>query len=134
MNSGGGDHKSVTPRVVGGPLNSSATSTPFSLNLGNGRGALDLRFNSVPGWPSADPNLMTQYLQQMTSTLRNLGFTENTIEEIIRSIGCLATHGILTLNNPNDRINDDGQDQGITVSFLPIKVKNFYCINQWQLV
>ena len=112
MNSGGGDHKSVTPRVVGGPLNST-TTTPFSLNLGNGRGPLDLRFNPVPGWPTADPNLMTQYLQQMTSTLRSLGFTENTIEEIIRSIGCLATHGILTLNNPNDRINDEGQDQGM---------------------
>ena len=91
----------------------STTTTPFSLNLGNGRGPLDLRFNPVPGWPTADPNLMTQYLQQMTSTLRSLGFTENTIEEIIRSIGCLATHGILTLNNPNDRINDEGQDQGM---------------------
>ena len=107
----GGDHKSLTPRV-GGPINS--TTSPFSLNLGNGRGALDLRFNSVPaGWPSADPNLMTQYLQQMTSTLRSMMFTENTIEEIIRSIGCLATHGILTLNNPSDRCNDEGQDQGM---------------------
>jgi len=81
-------------------------NTPFSLNLGNGR-ALDLRFNSVPGWPTADPNLMTQYLQQMTSTLRSLGFTENTIEEIIRSIGCLATHGILTLTNPPDSARDE---------------------------
>ena len=58
-------------------------NTPFSLNLGNGR-SLDLRFNSVPGWPTADPSLMNQFLQQMTSTLRALGFTENTIEEIIR--------------------------------------------------
>ena len=68
-------------------------NTPFSLNLGNGR-SLDLRFNSVPGWPTADPSLMNQFLQQMTSTLRALGFTENTIEEIIR-------YSFLTLDNPS---------------------------------
>jgi RNA-binding protein Nova len=107
----GSPFASVNPNAVGTngvidqrspnkvPNSTILPNTPFSLNLGNGR-SLDLRFNSVPGWPTADPSLMNQFLQQMTSTLRALGFTENTIEEIIRSIGCLATHGILTLSNP----------------------------------
>ena len=42
---------------------------------------------------------MNQYLKQITLNLRSHGFTENTVEEIIRSISCLATHGILSVEN-----------------------------------
>ena len=88
-------------RTASPPPNSSATSSnsnPFSLNLPNGR-SMDLTVNATPGWPITEANVMNQYLKQITLNLRSHGFTENTVEEIIRSISCLATHGILSVEN-----------------------------------
>ena len=75
----------------------SSKSSPFNVHLPDGR-MLDLNINHIPGWPTTDPGLMAQYLQQISMPLRSHGFTDNTVEEIIRSIKCLATHGILTLD------------------------------------
>lgn len=86
--------------VSGGALATSVgaiSSNPFSLNAGSGR-SLDLSINTVPGWPTADPTLMSQYLQQICVPLRSHGFTDINVDEIVRSIRCLAKHGILTLD------------------------------------
>jgi len=97
----------VTPATsVSAPLSdrSSAaiSSNPFSVNLSNGR-ILDLSINTVPGWPTADPTLMSQYLQKICVPLRSHGFTDNTVDEIVRSIKCLANHGILTLDTSSSK-------------------------------
>jgi len=81
---------------------SSTPSSPFTINLSNGRN-LDLSINTVPGWPATDPTLMSQYLQQICVSLRTHGFTDNTVDEIVRSIRCLANHGILTLDTTKPR-------------------------------
>ena len=41
---------------------------------------------------------MSQYLQQICVPLRSHGFTDINVDEIVRSIRCLAKHGILTLD------------------------------------
>ena len=41
---------------------------------------------------------MSQYLQQICVPLRSHGFTDVNVDEIVRSIRCLAKHGILTLD------------------------------------
>lgn len=85
-------------RTASPPPSNSSNSNPFSLNLPNGR-SMDLTVNATPGWPITEANVMNQYLKQITLNLRSHGFTENTVEEIIRSISCLATHGILSVEN-----------------------------------
>jgi RNA-binding protein Nova len=100
-------HGNPEPAVVQ-PSSSISTSnkssaksiSPFVVSLGNGK-SLDLSINTVPGWPAVDQTLMTQYLKQISVPLRSHGFTENTVDEIVRSLGCLATHGILTLEQLN---------------------------------
>jgi hypothetical protein len=69
--------------------------SPFVLPMGNGR-YLDLKFNTHPGWQTTDPSMMAQCLQHVTVTLRSQGFAENSLEEIAKSMSCLASHGILT--------------------------------------
>ena len=59
---------------------------------------VDTRTSLFSGWPTADPTLMSQYLQQICVPLRSHGFTDNNVDEIVRSIRCLAKHGILTLD------------------------------------
>ena len=84
------------------PPQNSSNSNPFSLNLPNGR-SMDLTVNTTPGWPITEANVMNQYLKQITSNLRSHGFTENNLEEIIRSISCLASHGILSVENTDSK-------------------------------
>ena len=98
-------NSSVMKAATASTTTSAAISTPtspFTINLSNGRN-LDLSINTVPGWPAADPTLMSQYLQQICVSLRTHGFTDNTVEEIVRSIRCLANHGILTLDTTKSR-------------------------------
>ena len=45
---------------------------------------------------------MNQYLKQISLNLRSHGYTENTVEEIIRSINCLASHGILSVDTNSE--------------------------------
>jgi len=94
--------KPPTTNAPPGDRSPAVSSNPFSINLSNGR-ILDLSINTVPGWPTADPSLMTQYLQKICVPLRSHGFTENTVDEIVCSIRCLANHGILTLDTSNSK-------------------------------
>jgi len=94
--------KPPTTNAPPGDRSAAISSNPFSINLSNGR-VLDLSINTVPGWPTADPTLMTQYLQKICVPLRSHGFTDNTMDEIVRSIRCLANHGILTLDTSSSK-------------------------------
>jgi len=93
---------SVSVSASPGDRSAAISSNPFSVNISNGRN-LDLSINTVPGWPTADPTLMTQYLQKICVPLRSHGFTDNNVDEIVRSIKCLANHGILTLDTSSSK-------------------------------
>ena len=71
---------------------------------------------------------MSQYLQQICVPLRSHGFTDVNVDEIVRSIRCLAKHGILTLDtnitkpakSPPPAIwNQESSVPGIFFIFIP---------------
>ncbi len=76
----------------GGPPG--ALATPPNVNLG-------LRFNFThPGRPHLEPTLMSATMQQLNMTLRSQGYSKAAVEEIVRSVSSLATHGVLDVMNP----------------------------------
>lgn len=88
-------------------------------------------FLLITGWPTAEPNLMSQYLQKVSGPLRNHGFTENTVDEIVRSIHCLASHGILTLESSNPESAKSEPTRAITP---PIPTQSQANVNSYGLV